>query len=249
MKAVFLFAHQDDEYGIFACLHDHCLQGDTVSCVYLTDGGSLAQIRKRETLAVLTDLGVRSWQVSFPGMDYGWHDGNLHRHYVDCCRWLVASLGSMAPQHVYVPAWEGGHPDHDTVHAAAVACAQHLNASFRLWQFPLYNGYGCSGPMFRTMLPLSANGSVLRHAISLRLRLYYTSLCLRYPSQWKSWLGLFLPVALRYVFGGKQLLQEVPLSQHGKPHAGRLYYERRGFCTWESLKAALQTNPFEVNHE
>ncbi|MBQ9405165.1 MAG: PIG-L family deacetylase [Desulfovibrio sp.] len=244
MNVLFLFAHQDDEYGIFARLHEHCRRGDNVCCAYLTDGGPLARVRKQESLAVLATLGLSPGQVYFPGMEHGWQDGKLHTNFADCCRWLAHLLLDFAPQEAYIPAWEGGHPDHDIVHAVACACASHLGTPLRIWQFPLYNGYACAGPLFRAMLPLPGNGAVLRQSIPVTLRVRYARLCLRYPSQRKTWLGLFLPVALRYVFGGAQQLQIAVPDRLKRPHAGKLYYERRGFCTWETINAAIRDDPF-----
>lgn len=250
MNTLFCFAHQDDEYGIFARLHWHCRRGDRVYCAYLTDGGALRQRRRQESLAVLASLGVVQERVSFPGIEYAWQDGHLHAHYADCCRWLAALMDTLEPLGcVYLPAWEGGHPDHDTVHAAAVTVLRQRPRPLPVWQFPLYNGYRCRGPLFRTMLPLPGNGPVVRMPMPLGLRLFYTRLCLRYPSQWKTWLGLFLPVALRYMLTGVQQMQAVPLRRRSRPHPGRLYYERRAFCTWETLKAALEIDPFEVHHD
>lgn len=250
MNTLFLFAHQDDEYGVFAKLHEHCRRGDAVHCAYLTDGGPLAPRRCRESLAVLADLGVATAHVHFPGCDGSWRDGRLYEHYADCCRWLARLLAGLAPVgDVYVPAWEGGHQDHDTVHAAAVAAVARMEQPARLWQFPLYNGYRCSLPLFRTMLPLPGNGPVRRDPIPPALRPRYARLCLRYPSQWKTWLGLFIPVALRYLVTGAQQTQAVPPQRRGRPHEGPMLYERRGSCTWETLSAALDTDPFEVRHE
>ena len=249
MNTVFLFAHQDDEYGIYAKIHEHCLCGDAVHCAYLTDGGPQSRQRCRESLAVLGALGVRPDRVHFPGRDHGWRDGRLHERYAECRRWLATLLSGLAPVgDVYVPAWEGGHQDHDTVHAAG-ASAVHLDgAHSRLWQFPLYNGYHARWPLFRTMLPLAGNGPVLGTPILPARRLRYLRLCLGYPSQRKTWAGLFLPVALRYL-AGVQRIQAVPRLRLERPHGGKLLYEQRGFCTWDTLKAALQAEPFEARHE
>lgn len=249
MTTVFLFAHQDDEYGIYPKIHEHCLCGDAVYCAYLTDGGPQAHRRSQESRAVLGSLGVAPGRVLFPGCDRSWSDGHLHEHFADCCRWLASLLAKLAPVgDVYVPAWEGGHQDHDTVHAAAATTVHHAGAHSRLWQFPLYNGHRTRWPLFRTMAPLAGNGPVLRTPIRPALRLRYTRLCLSYPSQRKTWLGLFLPVALHYLAAGTQQLQVVPHLRLERPHKGMLLYEQRGFCTWDTLQTALQADPLEVHH-
>ena len=252
MNTVFLFAHQDDEYGIYAKIHEHCLRGDAVHCAYLTNGGPQGARRARESLAVLDPLGVAPSHVLFPGFEQSWQDGCLYEHYADCCRWLATLLAQLAPVgDVYVPAWEGGHPDHDTVHAVAATTIHHCKAHPRLWQYPLYNGFHTRWPLFRTMSPLAANGPVIRSPIRPKLRLRYTRLCLSYPSQRKTWLGLFLPVALHYIATGTQQLQAVERRPQHRPHQGKLLYEQRGLCSWENVKTALQLHaaPLEARHD
>ncbi|MCR5256672.1 MAG: PIG-L family deacetylase [Desulfovibrio sp.] len=249
MNTLFLFAHQDDEYGIYAKINEHCLCGDAVHCVYLTDGGPQAQRRCQESQDVLGSLGVAPSRVLFPGYDHAWRDGLLHESYADCCRWLANLLAELAPVgDVYAPAWEGGHQDHDTVHAVAAATIHHKGAHSRLWQFPLYNGHRTRWPLFRTMVPLTDNGPVLRTPIQPALRLRYTRLCLSYSSQRTTWLGLFFPVALQYIVAGAQQLQSVPHLRLERPHKGKLLYEQRGFCSWDAVRTALQEDPFEVHH-
>ncbi len=61
-SALFLFAHQDDEFGVFQKIIDEVGKGRAVYCVYFTDGrfGKVsAQCRNQESLAVLLRLGVK----------------------------------------------------------------------------------------------------------------------------------------------------------------------------------------------
>ena len=240
MHAVFVFAHQDDEYGIFFRIFTHCRQGHSVHCVYLTDGGNKAARRNAESAGVLHSMGVAGRNIHFPGCAFSWRDGALFRHYRDCVRWLAAFFAARADiAAVYVPAWEGGHPDHDVAHAAAVEALQDAARPAAAWQFPLYNGYRCSGPLFKTMLPLPHNGPVTEIPIPIALRWKFVRLCLRYPSQWKSWTGLFPFVAAQYLFHGRQRLQRASPRLWRRPHDGPLYYERRNFCSWSTLQKAL----------
>ena len=72
------------------------------------------------------------------------------------------------PDEVYLPAWEGGHQDHDAGHLLGLSLAA---PGLRLRQFPLYQGAGLPGPFFRVMAPLPGNGpsnlEAARHFISL----------------------------------------------------------------------------------
>ena len=53
MKSVFLFSHQDDEYGIYHTLLRQVDKRQDIRCVYLTDGGIKSKQRNKESLKVL----------------------------------------------------------------------------------------------------------------------------------------------------------------------------------------------------
>lgn len=70
--ALFLFAHQDDECGIFQIIANELREGNHVYCAYLTDGdfnGVSPQRRNRESLNVLMKLGVQHQNVYFTGQE------------------------------------------------------------------------------------------------------------------------------------------------------------------------------------
>lgn len=241
--ALFLFAHQDDEFGVFSRLEWEQRVGRRVYCVYATDGAATAaaDIRDAESRAVLRRLGVAIGDILFIGRQLGIGDGRLHAHADVLAGWLDAFLDSHpAIEACFVPAWEGGHPDHDLLHAIAVQLLAARDQLEKVRQYSIYHGRGCSGPLFRVLSPIPENGPVERQAIGWCDRLRYVLLCLAYPSQWRTWTGLFPFVCLRYLWGGVQQLQQVDISRLAEPpHAGRLYYERRGFLKWQTLNAAL----------
>ena len=238
---LFLFAHQDDEYGVFHCLRQSLQDGYEVYCAYLTDGGSQSARRNKESTAVLKKLGVPQNNILYPGSELNLQDGKLHSQYAQALPWIEQWLANRPNVHaVYVPAWEGGHPDHDTLHALAVHAVAKINARIQLMQFPLYNGYRCLGPFFRALHPLPQNGTPVTSKISLRDRIRYLRLCLCYPSQRRAWTGLFPFVFMHYLVWGTQSLQPVSEQRlRQRPHAGALYYERRKFSTWEEINKSL----------
>ena len=68
--SIFLFAHQDDEFGIFQKILDELEAGNLVCCAYLTNGAlgpDLANRRNRESLTVLLKLGVDVKNIFFAG--------------------------------------------------------------------------------------------------------------------------------------------------------------------------------------
>lgn len=241
--ALFLFAHQDDEFGVFHQIEHERRAGRRVHCIYATDGSATAlpDRRNAESTDVLKKLGVAVENIYFAGQELGIKDGFLHADIELLDKWLDSFLDHHSSiDRCFIPAWEGGHPDHDLLHAITV---NNLNSRNRLeiaQQYPLYNGKGCRGPFFKALSPISENGPIDKKKFGWNDRLRYISLCLAYPSQWKSWIGLFPFVSFRILFGGTQMLQRVSTDRLAKPpHSGLLYYERRAFLDWTALRSAL----------
>lgn len=242
--ALFFFAHQDDEFGAFQKIVDEQQKGHRVCCAYLTDGGFggvAPQRRNRESLYVLGQLGVQHRDVFFAGQSLVISDARLHEHLESASKWISVWIDEFSQiTSICVPAWEGGHHDHDVLHAVVVTIAQKKGLLGRVKQFALYNGYECVGPLFRVLAPLPMNGAIEEIRIPWKRRLRFLRYCLCYPSQAKTWLGLFPFVAFRYFRSGKQMLQPVSFERlSSRPHEGRLYYEKRGFFTWEQMVECL----------
>jgi LmbE family N-acetylglucosaminyl deacetylase len=243
---LFLFAHQDDEFGIFQKIIVEQSMGRRVLCAYLTDGatpGKLSMRRNLESLAVLTHLGVREEDIFFVGQSLLIPDGGLLDHLELAIEWIGNWVDHFQMvSAIYLPAWEGGHHDHDSLHALGVIVAEKAGLMEIVRQFPLYNGYKCVGPLFRVLLPLAMNGDVEIQKIPWASRLRFLRYCLSYPSQVITWVGLLPFVFLHYFFYGTQVLQKVSLERlRHRPHSGLLYYERRRFCTWEKMTNRLST--------
>jgi LmbE family N-acetylglucosaminyl deacetylase len=243
--ALFLFAHQDDEFGVFHRIAECRARGLRVACAYLTSGASAhagASQRNAESLAVLGKLGVAGADVVFPGELLAIGDARLPLHLEQAHAWLQGWLARF--DHVdslHVPAWEGGHHDHDALHALAVTVAQEARLLARTFQFALYHAAGLPGPLFRVLAPLPANGPASARAIPWRARWRYLRHCLSYPSQRGTWIGLFPFVLLHYLMHGTELLQPVaPARIAERPHPGPLYYEKRQFFSWDEMARRLQ---------
>jgi LmbE family N-acetylglucosaminyl deacetylase len=247
--ALFLFAHQDDEYGVFQRILDCRRRGLRVACAYLTDGATAsasAATRNAESLAVLGQLGVAAGDIAFAGLETGIGDGRLPHHLAPGAAWLERWFGRWleccgAVDSLHVPAWEGGHHDHDAVHVLGVTAAAQRGWLARSWQYPLYQAAGLPGSiMLRVMAPLPANGPVTSWPIAWPARLRFLRYCLAYPSQRRIWAWLFPHVLAHYLRHGVQALQPVSLARLGeRPHPGPLYYEKRKLFTWNEMQAAL----------
>lgn len=242
--ALFLFAHQDDEFAVYQVILNEIANGNRVICAYLTDGGKgMAdfRLRNRESLAVLEKLGVCCGDVHFIGCDLSIPDGRLVECLGDVAAWVKGFFNqSCSLSAIYVPAWEGGHQDHDAINALAVTLAVEHDVINVVRQFSLYTGYRCAGPLFRVFCPLPSNGEMLSMTIPWRNRLRFLRYCLSYHSQAKTWFGLFPFVALHYLIFGEQHLQAVSFERiMQRPHEGGLYYEKRQFYSWDEMSTCL----------
>ncbi|MCB9885824.1 MAG: PIG-L family deacetylase [Planctomycetes bacterium] len=240
--ALFLFAHQDDEFGVFAEIERRAREGE-VTCAYFTDGAAAGDPARRdaESLAVLRRLGVAAERVHFFGVKHGIADGRLCESLPTVAARVAALLDELpADARVFVSAWEGGHQDHDGLHAVTATLLHERGRIAQLRQFPLYNAARCVGPFFRVLSPLAENGPVEGLRLSWGERLRQLRHCWRYPSQWRTWLGLFPFVLLHMLLRGRQSLQAVdPARLAQRPHAGRLFYERRGLSSWQRMQEQL----------
>ena len=239
---LFLFAHQDDEFGVFHLIEACRRDGVRPICVYFTRGNIRFGLKRRaESMQVLSKLGVQDEDILFIGDELAIDDATLPASLNRASAWLADWLTSFKViKNIYVLAWEGGHHDHDALHAITLQSAEALGLLSRVRQFPLYNRYRCPGPFFRVLAPLAANGPVDSHKIPLKRRMAYIGLCLSYPTQWKTWIGLFPFVVLHYALRGDQTSQPVSLTRLAeRPHEGTLYYEHRKFFDWDRMRECI----------
>lgn len=236
MPRLLLLAHPDDEFAIFplAC----AAPGDSLHVAWLTDGGwgnQCVERRRRESIASLERLGVPRSNLHFLGHDWSVADGALHHRLDDVVPRLLSYFAWLAPgSELVIPAWEGGHPDHDACHLAGIALARHLGS--RLQQFSLYQGEGLAGPLFKVLTPLDANGPTRIIPTTPGERMRYIWTCLAYRSQWKSFVGLLPFYAWRMLRPDAFVVQPVaPERTAQRPHSGALLYERRGGPSWDEF--------------
>lgn len=240
---VFLFPHQDDEFAVMPVLDLARRRGWRVRCLFLTAGsrdGRAHPRRDAESRAVLTAFGVARADILPIGTRLGIPDGTLVRHLAAVLAAIADACRAAGPQAaLLVPAWEGGHQDHDAAHLAGLAAAHSLAMIARMRQFSLYNGAGLPGPCFRVTAALAGNGPCATLAVARRERIAHLRLCLAYRSQWPVFAGL-LPGLLRtLVCARPMVLQAVaPARVRQRPHPGALLYERRGRMRYADFHAA-----------
>jgi LmbE family N-acetylglucosaminyl deacetylase len=239
---LFLVAHPDDEFFCSPFLSDELAAGREVIVAYLTDGawgGQSIQCRIKESLGILTRLGVSERHVHFLGSELSIPDGGLVDHMriaYEAVRQRLVGPGTR----IYTTAWEGGHQDHDACHAIAVRLGLQ-DGNGEVYQFPLYNAMDMTGPLFKVMSPLKQNGSIDSRALTWRERFAFLRNAFGYPSQWKTWLGLLPFAASRVLAEGKVVRQPAHVDRlAARPHEGPLLYEKRGKAQFEAVSRRIE---------
>ena len=240
MSVVYVLAHFDDEYCALPLIRRAVAQGREQRFIHVVDyrNGRLGARRHRETLAFLAAQGVPATSQVHLGADTGWWDGELHRH----AGAAYEALKAAAPgpiERVVVPAWEGGHPDHDLCAALGVKLAAERGAA-AIDQVCLYQGKGLPWIFYRACSPLAENGPA--HEIRLNAREWASWLAAvgAFPSQLKAWSGLLPAMAMTFARQGGFRYQSLDPARIGeRPHEGGLLYERMFQTPYALVRAAV----------
>lgn len=233
MHALFVFAHQDDEVAAAARIRHLMRDGATITCVFLTngEGGRCASaIRDEESRRVFAHLGVDLARVHFIGSDACIPDGHLVRH-LDRALDLLEERVPDRVDEVWCLAWEGGHQDHDASHLVAVAFAMRRELLDRCYELPLYQGY------LHALAPLRVGAPWDGRRISIREGVAVLALSRFYRSQRRTWLALLPTASLRLLLTRREWSRAVDVKRlAGKPHGGRLFYEKRFRFPWDEFQ-------------
>lgn len=226
---LFLFAHNDDEFFVLPRLEREAAAGHSVVCVYTTDGaayGESPQRRLAESQAVLERRGVGAESLFPLGFQLGVRDGTSFRHLDSLWSELLSVANGRKISRIYVPAWEGGHADHDAAHLLAVALARVCSAD--VFEFSLYHSHRALGPLFRCMSLIPLEGATSSEDVSFRQALSWVLESRRYRSQRRAFLGL-LPFCIPQILLRRSLhLRQVSgRNYRRRPYEGTLFYETR----------------------
>jgi len=227
--ALFILAHNDDEFFALPAIEAEVASGRRVVCIYTTDGfayGEDPTRRLKESRSVLCPRGVSEEDVIPLGMKIGVRDGVSFRTMTELWDVLVATSADWRIDRVYLLAWEGGHADHDAGHLLGVALAK--LKGIEAYEFSLYNSYQTVGPFFRCMTLIPAAGEVKSISISLKSAIDWILSARHYASQWRTFVGL-LGFCIPQILVKRELqLRRVSSRDYRcSPHDGTLLYEKR----------------------
>jgi len=120
--ALFIFAHHDDEFFIAATMRRLAAAHRPLSAAWLTRGGLNGERREAESRRAMQLIGVPASNQFFFRLPDG-HALDFLEEIAGRLERLIIKLRSAS---IFVPAWEGGHPDHDTVQLAAAIALRRL---------------------------------------------------------------------------------------------------------------------------
>jgi len=237
MTHVYILAHFDDELGVLPLMMARQKQGCAQKFIYVaTYQDDVFEVRKRETETMLCAHGWAKEDVFT--LKTKVMDGSLYEHPLEIYEDLATLLQTLGPiEGLTTTAWEGGHHDHDVCATLTVCLGRALGVETQ--QFSLYNGKNLPWRLFRGAWPLEEGGP--RRTIKLGLQdwLRVLSAVRFYPSQWRTWIGLWPAMVAGFLCRGftyqdlnlKQLMQ--------RPHSGALLYERMFQVDYGALRPAI----------
>lgn len=226
---LFLFAHHDDELFVAALLRRLAAGRAPVICAWLTRGGLGAREREAESVRAMAILGIPRDDLYF----FRLPDGGVLDHLDEIVGRLKRLMQGRDFRSVFVPAFEGGHLDHDTAQLAVALALKEQPGAINLFEFPLYNRYETRLLRVGEFIPDAT--PVRWTPVKFRDRLLKRKLSRVFASQRR------LTLPLLGVKGGPLLLhrrgepfRRVPPERDytRRPHQGRLgyeYYTRRRF--------------------
>lgn len=225
-----LAAHPDDETIGAGALYRYL---EKVAFAHATDGAprdlvdtlshgfsntdDYAKARRGELLAALWLSGVESSRC----LQLGLPDQEASLHLVELTIWVKDRLKETRPETVLTLAYEGGHPDHDSVsfaaHAAVALLKKEGEAAPPLIEFPLYHAIGNGSKMMRTGFLPREDVEPITFILTEEERRHKREMMERFTSQ---------AAMLRHFTVEQESFRPAPKYDFTEPpHEGRLYYE------------------------
>lgn len=246
IKTVFFFAHPDDEFGAFEKIRRLRIEQEHCLFVFCTKTTTIFKRRKSETLKVLSCFGVREDECIFLSDFADIQDGKAYQH-AEILFQIISEilLGLPNLSIVHVPAYEGGHQDHDLLHAVVCLSVHKNDIDTDISEMYLYNNWKAGIIFFRVFKIIEKDSkNIQKLNISRGNQLRYLRYCTLYCSQWRTWLGLLPFVFLHYVLYQHEFHVLLARNSIGhiwqRPHQKPLLYEKRKRCTFQKIQEALR---------
>jgi LmbE family N-acetylglucosaminyl deacetylase len=240
MAVVHVYAHFDDEYCALPLVRRLAREGVDQHFLYVADYRTpeLAATRFAESRALLAHLGVDPAKARHVGAGTGAQDGSVFRHLPAAFAALEQGLAEIGPvERFVVTAFEGGHMDHDMCALMTSELAR-ARGGVPVDQISLYNGPHLGGPFFHGGSPLPENGPVTNVALGGGDWAHWMAAVRFFPSQAKTWAGLWPAMFWTYAKRGFGYQRLDPARVRQRPHEGALFYERMFKVPHAEVRAA-----------
>ncbi len=220
-RVLLLIPHPDDELvGVAAAIGRLRQRGGEIFGAYLTSGvppsagrwfsgrfgypGSVAR-RWEEASGVSRELGLTvAGRQMVPSR-------RLKSHLASTLDWVRDQAKALSVDRIWVPAYEGGHQDHDVTTFIGAQLAR----DFNVWEYAEYN---FAGGEVRSQAFVEPNGSESTLTLEAVEKRRKRELLARYVSEQKN---------LGYVEVDREALRPLPAHDYTRPpHAGRMFYQR-----------------------
>lgn len=200
-----------------------------MAAAWLTRGGLHGKQREAESRRAMELIGVD------PSSQYFFRlaDGHALDNLEDIVMRLTGLIGRLRPASIFVPAFEGGHPDHDATQLAAAVAISRISRDPSdgihkptLFEFPLYNRAGAR--LLRVGEFIPGTTQTRQTPVKQRDRLLKRRLAAIFRSQRMIiWPLTGLRGGPMMVHARGEPYRQVPASRDYsiRPHPGRLAYE------------------------
>jgi LmbE family N-acetylglucosaminyl deacetylase len=223
-RTLALVAHPDDETACAALLH----RAREPLVVFCTDGApnspffwgpfvsraKYAAVRREEAQRALPIIGIpRPKFLSTQTAHLTFPDQELYQHLDEAFESLLQLALELRVESIVTPAYEGGHPDHDTCSFLAYLLGREL--SIQVWEMPLYHRSHSGSLIHQEFLNPNGTEAILHPTAQEFLK--RSEMLSTYTSQ---------PDASQFVNSPVELYRPQPEYDYSRPpHPGQLNYE------------------------
>lgn len=230
--------HQDDEVFISPYLMMLRKSSHVVKIIYLTNGeyrNYKSKIRNIESIKALNQMGIERESIFFLGEKLKIRDGNVVFNLGAIYGEIIQVFRNNSISEILIPAWEGGHHDHDATNFLVCFAARNLNLNAKIRQFYTYNCDHVIKPFFNVLKPLKSDGGLICFKFSLADGIKSLFNLMFYRSQLITFIGLGPQLLYNFIFKRRIYFNTTLKNCAIKPHNGRLLYERRNRFSFDKF--------------